>query len=82
MSKRKREAASAEQTIDSRASKSAKTNGQPHDRSKDPVIQIVTGSYERVLHGLIATVSRSLDDNDSPLFNLQIRFSSMHILQQ
>jgi len=57
MSKRKREA--AEQTATSKVLKIAKTDGQPHDRSGDHVIQIVTGSYERVLHGLTATISAS-----------------------
>ena len=40
-----------------KATKIAKVDGQPHDRSSDHIIQIVTGSYERVLHGLTATVS-------------------------
>ena len=67
MSKRKREAASAEQIHNSKPSKIAKTNnGQPHDRSTNHVIQIVTGSYERVLHGLTATVSRSPEKVDPP----------------
>jgi protein MAK11 len=65
MSKRKRGAASAEQIPNSKPSKIAKTNGQPHDRLTDHVIQIVTGSYERVLHGLTATVSRSSEESDS-----------------
>jgi protein MAK11 len=65
MSKRKREAASAEQIPHSKALKFAKTNGQPHDRLTNHVIQIVTGSYERVLHGLTATVSRRPDENGS-----------------
>ena len=66
MSKRKREAASHEQVSNGKASKIAKTNGQPHDRLGDPVIQIVTGSYERVLHGLTATISRIPDESGPP----------------
>jgi protein MAK11 len=67
MSKRKREAASAEQIHNSKPSKIAKTNnGQPHDRLTSHVVQIVTGSYERVLHGLTATVSRSPVKSDPP----------------
>jgi protein MAK11 len=66
MSKRKREATSAEQIPSSQASKIAKTNGQPHDRISGHVIQIVTGSYERVLHGLTATITRSSEENASP----------------
>jgi protein MAK11 len=66
MSKRKREAASAEQIHNSRASKIAKMNGQPHNKLINPVIQIVTGSYERVLHGLTATISRSPEKSDPP----------------
>jgi protein MAK11 len=65
MSKRKREATSAEHILDTKASKIAKTNGQPHDRISDHVIQIVTGSYERVLHGLTATITRSSEENTS-----------------
>lgn len=65
MSKRKREAASAEQIPHGKASKIVKTNGQPHDRLTDHVIQILTGSYERVLHGLTATVSECSEENDS-----------------
>jgi protein MAK11 len=64
MSKRKREAASAGQIHNGRASKIAKPNGQPHDRFINHVIQIVTGSYERVLHGLTATVLRSPEKSD------------------
>lgn len=71
MSKRKREAASAEQIHNSRASKIAKTNGQPHDRFANHVIQIVTGSYERVLHGLTATVSSSPEKSD----HLSVQFA-------
>jgi protein MAK11 len=71
MSKRKREAASAEQIHNSRASKTAKTNGQPHDRFANHVIQIVTGSYERVLHGLTATVSSSPEKSD----HLSVQFA-------
>lgn len=65
MSKRKREATSAEQIANGKASKSAETNGQPHDRISGHVIQIVTGSYERVLHGLTASVVSSSEDNGS-----------------
>jgi protein MAK11 len=64
MNKRKRDAASAEQIHSSKASKIAKTNGRPHDKLPNPVIQIVTGSYERVLHGLTATVSGSPEKSD------------------
>ena len=66
MSKRKREAISAEQISTEKASRVVKINGQPHDRSPDLVIQIVTGSYERILHGLTATISKGADEHDSP----------------
>src|SRR5947208_9458655 len=66
MSKRERDVASAEQIHNSKASKIAKTNGQPHDRLTNHVIQIITGSYERVLHGLTATISRSPGESDPP----------------
>lgn len=62
MSKRKREA--VEQTATSKGSKIVKKNGQNHDRLGDHVIQIVTGSYERVLHGLTATLSGDSSKND------------------
>ena len=48
-----------------KATKIVKVDGQPHDRSNDHVIQIVTGSYERVLHGLTATVTTT-SKNDTP----------------
>ena len=66
MGKRKREAAPADQILTVKASKIAKTNGQSHDRLTDSVIQIVTGSYERVLHGLTATISQRSDEDGFP----------------
>ena len=66
MGKRKREAGPTDQIPTVKPSKIAKTNGQPHKRLTDPVVQIVTGSYERILHGLTATISQGSDEDGSP----------------
>ena len=59
MSKRKREAAAGEQAerVIERAAKVTKTNGHVPQNTSNSVIQIVTGSYERTLHGISATVT-------------------------
>ena len=56
--------------------KVAKTNGHPDPKapSNSPVIQIIAGSYERVLHGITASISDlsttpSVQFADSFLFN-------------
>jgi protein MAK11 len=82
MAKRKREAnatttlkGATEKGDDTTASKIAKTNGHIDVKTVDPVIQIITGSYERVLHGITATISDvsqatpSVKFADSFLFN-------------
>lgn len=56
MSKRKREEGSHE-TENTNGLKLAKTNGHVDVRTSELVIQIVTGSYERVLHGMTASIS-------------------------
>lgn len=76
MSKRKRDtAAEPAQNGDGRAAKLSKT---PSKEQQDPFkVQIITGSYERVLHGMTATVPQSATDSqtssaqfvDSFLFN-------------
>jgi len=70
MCKRKRDSPAIESAeADSKAAKLPKINGQPHDRIPDAVIQIVTGSYERVLHGLTATISRGGDSTPAQFAN-------------
>lgn len=58
------------------ASKVAKTNGHVDVKTSAPVVQIVAGSYERVLHGITASISELTDKAtptvefaDSFLFN-------------
>ncbi|KEF62955.1 uncharacterized protein A1O9_00930 [Exophiala aquamarina CBS 119918] len=81
MAKRKREANTnttskpASQKDDTTVSKITKTNGHIDVKTIEPVIQIITGSYERVLHGITATISNlsqsapSVKFADSFLFN-------------
>lgn len=60
---------------DSAVSKITKTNGHVDVKTVQPVVQIITGSYERVLHGITATISDlshatpSVEFADSFLFN-------------
>jgi protein MAK11 len=75
MSKRKREGGHQEPE-EANGSKLAKTNGHVDVRTSEPVIQIVTGSYERVLHGITASIldlspesSPSVAFADTFLFN-------------
>lgn len=82
MAKRKREAnpttksnTTTKNGDDSTISKIAKTNGHVDVKTAEPVVQIITGSYERVLHGITATISDwshatpSVKFADSFLFN-------------
>ncbi|ETN38332.1 uncharacterized protein HMPREF1541_06367 [Cyphellophora europaea CBS 101466] len=59
-----------------KVSKIAKTNGHVDVKTSTPIIQIIAGSYERVLHGISASISNVGDDvlptvefADSFLFN-------------
>jgi protein MAK11 len=56
MFKRKREEGHQEPEK-TNGSKLAKISGHVDVRTSEPVIQIVTGSYERVLHGITASIS-------------------------
>ncbi|KAJ9606136.1 Protein mak11 [Cladophialophora chaetospira] len=47
-------------------SKVVKTNGHVDVKTTVPVIQIVTGSYERVLHGITASISNLSSSKSSP----------------
>ncbi|KAK5461026.1 Protein mak11 [Exophiala xenobiotica] len=47
-------------------SKIAKTNGHVDVKTTHPVIQIIAGSYERVLHGITASVSNLSSSDSSP----------------
>ncbi|KAL6250719.1 Protein mak11 [Rhinocladiella similis] len=49
---------------DAKSSKVPKTNGHIDVKTTTPVIQIIAGSYERVLHGITASIS-SLSASDS-----------------
>lgn len=51
---------------DNDTSKVAKTNGHVDVKTTVPVIQIVTGSYERVLHGITASISNLASSESSP----------------
>ena len=44
-------------TTNGQPSKITKTNGHVDVKTTSPIIQIITGSYERVLHGITATIS-------------------------
>ncbi|EXJ96216.1 hypothetical protein A1O1_01342 [Capronia coronata CBS 617.96] len=72
MAKRKRDtgtnAKSASNTADGKneASKVAKTNGHIDVKTAGPVIQIIAGSYERVLHGITASISDLTSSEASP----------------
>lgn len=64
MAKRKRQESVPEPTIcqgaaipNSTSSKIPKTNGHVDVKTTTPIIQIIAGSYERVLHGITASVS-------------------------
>ncbi|ETI26935.1 hypothetical protein G647_10034 [Cladophialophora carrionii CBS 160.54] len=48
------------------ASKVAKTNGHVDVKTTVPVIQIVAGSYERVLHGITASILNLSSSESSP----------------
>ncbi|OAX84450.1 hypothetical protein ACJ72_01174 [Emergomyces africanus] len=69
MAKRKRDDAGQKQEAARKAIKgdaNSNTNAQKQDLASDQVtIQIITGSYERVLHGITATVSKPPTDNDN-----------------
>ncbi len=70
MSKRKRDTNSntTKPTTngDIETSKVAKTNGHVDVKTTHPVIQIIAGSYERVLHGITASVSNLSSSDSSP----------------
>ncbi|EHY52137.1 Protein mak11 [Exophiala dermatitidis] len=70
MVKRKRgvEAVTSKSTSDGQAetAKVTKTNGHIDVKTAVPVIQIVAGSYERVLHGITATISDLSSSKSSP----------------
>ena len=58
MSKRKRnEAVHEAESAPANGTKLAKTNGHVDVKTTEPVIQIITGSYERILHGITASLS-------------------------
>lgn len=71
MAKRKRDV-QAEQSKtsvdDITASKVTKTNGHLDVKTPGPLIQIVTGSYERVLHGITASVADLTSSSPSAQF--------------
>ncbi|KIV77534.1 hypothetical protein PV11_09324 [Exophiala sideris] len=81
MAKRKRDTDPQEKTISTngvdKSAKLPKTNGHADVKTISPVIQIIAGSYERVLHGITASISNlsssetapSVEFADSFLFN-------------
>ncbi|EXJ79358.1 hypothetical protein A1O3_08860 [Capronia epimyces CBS 606.96] len=50
----------------SKIAKVAKTNGHVDVKTAGPVIQIIAGSYERVLHGITASISNLSSTKSSP----------------
>lgn len=70
MAKRKRETNTytTTATIDgeTNASKTLKTNGHIDVKTTKPVIQIIAGSYERILHGITACLSNLSSSDSSP----------------
>ena len=85
MAKRKRDTPTASHKLnttngDSHGSKVAKTNVHADVKTAIPVIQIIAGSYERVLHGITASISNlaspekspSVEFADSFLFNAHV----------
>jgi protein MAK11 len=66
MASRKRDTSSRPTDGEHDASKVAKLNGHTDVKATDPVVQIITGSYERVLHGLTATISNHSSLDASP----------------
>lgn len=63
MGKRKREADETVLTVSKEPRTVFKSNGTSH---KAATVQIVTGSYERVLHGFTATVPEAAQNDSSP----------------
>jgi len=73
MAKRKRNAGSSDPDTtkaDGSTLKVTKTNGHIDVKTNTSVIQVITGSYERVLHGVTASISAS-----SPPETSQIQFA-------
>ncbi|EXJ65442.1 hypothetical protein A1O7_01783 [Cladophialophora yegresii CBS 114405] len=68
MAKRKRDTAttSTSRLGNDGTSKVAKTNGHVDVKTTVPVIQIVAGSYERVLHGITASILNLSSSESSP----------------
>jgi protein MAK11 len=71
MAKRKRDTNTAGEKVNitngnDNASKVAKTNGHVDVKTTLPVIQIIAGSYERVLHGITASVSNLSSSESTP----------------
>ncbi|KKZ65002.1 hypothetical protein EMCG_09082 [[Emmonsia] crescens] len=78
MAKRKRDDAGQKQEAARKAIKAdANANVQKHDPYSDQqipgevTVQIITGSYERVLHGITATVSKPSTDKDESAQTVQ-----------
>ncbi|OJD18731.1 hypothetical protein AJ78_01268 [Emergomyces pasteurianus Ep9510] len=69
------------------ASANAKVNAQKQDLDPDQpptgevTIQIITGSYERVLHGITATVSKPLTDKGSDESAQSVQFVDNFLFQ-
>ena len=64
MVKRKRDAKEEGNLHGVRRQKSALTSEKIHTRSTSTTIQIITGSYERVLHGITASIPQGIEDGD------------------
>ncbi|EEH47998.1 uncharacterized protein PADG_04082 [Paracoccidioides brasiliensis Pb18] len=73
MAKRKREDAAGQKQDAARKAIKAETNAQKEKQIPSPdqqppstvTVQIITGSYERVLHGITATISKPSTDDES-----------------
>ncbi|KAK4936843.1 Protein mak11 [Elasticomyces elasticus] len=70
MAKRKRDTDPQEKTISTngvdKSAKLPKTNGHVDVKTISPVIQIIAGSYERVLHGITASISNLSSSKTAP----------------
>ena len=80
MAKRKRgnheDEAEPAPTLNGSPSKLAKTNGIFHTQASIPVIQIIAGSYERVLHGITASISDLTTTTPSVQFTSSFLFNA------
>ena len=71
MVKRKRDAKEEENLPSVRRQRSALTSENNNKQSTSTTIQIITGSYERVLHGITASIPQGVEDSDRSRGNVE-----------